>query len=158
TEKNIEKNTEKGAEKAPKVTIIEADEAACIFESVKHGELIAIGGNPQTIMAGLNCGETNRWIFPVLRDFSSNFARCPDWVTVRGMRKLAHPESGDEKVVSGESGAVGFGLLLALCQDREYAEEKEQMGLDKDSVILLFSTEGDTDPENYKRIVNEKEV
>ena len=37
--------------------------------------------------------------------------------------------------------------------DPEYAELKEAIGLDENSVVLMFSTEGDTDPENYKAIV-----
>ena len=30
---------------------------------------------------------------------------------------------------------------------------RDRMGLGKDAVVLIFSTEGDTDPENYKDIV-----
>jgi diaminopropionate ammonia-lyase len=35
----------------------------------------------------------------------------------------------------------------------EYKELKEHLGLNKDSKVLLFSTEGDTDPDRYKAIV-----
>ena len=44
-------------EKLPVTSIIEADESACVLASAKAGERVAIGGNPQTVMAGLNCGE-----------------------------------------------------------------------------------------------------
>ena len=37
------------------------------------------------------------------------------------------------------------------------AELKEALGLDKTSSVLCFSTEGDTDPEQYRRIVWEGE-
>ena len=30
---------------------------------------------------------------------------------------------------------------------------KKQMGLDENSVVLLFSTEGNTNPDSYERIV-----
>ena len=35
----------------------------------------------------------------------------------------------------------------------EYEELKNAIGLDENSSVLMFSTEGDTDPENYKKIV-----
>mgnify|MGYP007046732833 FL=1 len=41
----------------------------------------------------------------------------------------------------------------------EYKPLREHLGLGKDSKVLLFSTEGDTDPGRYKSIVwdgNEK--
>lgn len=141
--------------RTPSATIIEADEAANIFDSVLAGENLSIEGHSETIMAGLNCGAQNIFTWPVLRDFADWFARVPDWITIAGMRKLAHPEGSDEAVVSGESGAVGLGLLLALCEKDEYGKQRKKMGLDEGSIVLLFSTEGDTDPDNYNRIVNE---
>ena len=62
------------------------------------------------------------------------------------------PVGEDEKVISGESGAAPFGLLATILEDDRYKDLKEAVGLDKDSEILLFSTEGDTDPENFRRI------
>ena len=35
----------------------------------------------------------------------------------------------------------------------EYKELREHLRLDENSKVLLFSTEGDTDPERYKNIV-----
>lgn len=132
-----------------KTAIMEAYDAACIFESVKQGRNIASGGSPQTIMAGLNCGEANIFTLPVLRDFAEFFFKLPDDVTIEGMRRLAK-----EGVVAGECGAVGTGLLMRLCCDPQYEAIKTQMGLDKNSVVLLFSTEGNTDPDSYDDIVN----
>ena len=139
----------------PYTVIVEPDTVACIFESVKTGggNPVAIGGNPETIMAGLNCGEPNPLTWPVLRDFASCYAACPDWVTELGMRTLAYPHNGDGKVISGESGAVVLGLLVHLCLAPEMHAERQRMGLDENATVLLFSTEGDTDPEAYRRIV-----
>lgn len=142
--------------KPPVTSIVEADESACVMASAKAGERVAIGGNPQTVMAGLNCGEVNLCVWPVLRDFASFYISCPDWVTELGMRAYAHPEGKDEAVVSGESGAVGLGLLMSLCEKEEYAEYKKALGLDENSQILMFSTEGNTDPEHYREVVMEK--
>lgn len=140
-------------ERLPKTVIMEAEEAACIYESIRTGKTVAIGGHPQTIMAGLNCGEPNIHVLELLRNFACGFAKCPDWVTEQGMRKLAHPEPGDPAIVSGESGAVGLGLVMSLCQDPEYRAECDILGLDCNSTVLLFNTEGDTDPENYQKII-----
>ena len=107
----------------------------------------------KTIMAGLACGEPNILSWDILRNHVSAFVSCPDWVAAKGMRMLGAPVKGDPQVVSGESGAVGMGLVATLMTDPEYAELKEAIGLDENSVVLMFSTEGDTDPENYKAIV-----
>lgn len=140
----------------PITTIIEAASSACIYESAQKGSPVAIGGHPETIMAGLNCGEVNINIWPILRDFASFYAKCPDWVTTNAMYRLANPIAEDNRVISGESGAVGLGLLMSLCTMPEYNTFREQMNLNQDSVVLLFSTEGDTDPEHYNHIVNTK--
>ena len=132
-----------------KTSIMEAYDTGCIFDSVKQGCLVASGGNPKTIMAGLNCGEANIFTFPVLRDFAEFFFKLPDYVTEEGMRRLAK-----EGIVAGECGAIGTGLLINICKKQEFADMKAQMGLDENSVVLLFSTEGNTDPDSYERIVN----
>ena len=105
-------------------------------------------------MAGLNCGEPNPYVWPILRDFASFYIKCPDWVTEVGMRTLAHPHGDDPCVISGESGAVGLGLVSAICGDPAREGLRGQLGLDAHSVILLFSTEGDTDPEHYRQVVD----
>lgn len=37
----------------------------------------------------------------------------------------------------------------------EYKPLREHLGLDENSKVLLFSTEGDTDPDRYKSIVRD---
>lgn len=140
-------------EKMPVASIIEADESACVLASARAGERVAIGGNPQTVMAGLNCGEVNICVWPILRDFAKFYISCPDWVTELGMRTYACPVGADEPMISGESGAVGLGLLMSLCGKPEYGGYRAAMGLDKTAKILLISTEGDTDPEHYAEAV-----
>jgi len=65
----------------------------------------------------------------------------------------AAPLKGDPQVISGESGAVGLGLLASIMAMEEYKELRSVIGLSTDSKVLLFSTEGDTDPERFKSIV-----
>ena len=95
----------------------------------------------------------------ILRNHVTAFVSCPDWVTARGMRTLGAPEKGDPRVISGESGAVTHGPRRDSHDGpTEYAELKEAIGAGQDfSSVLCFSTEGDTDPEQYRRIVWEGE-
>ncbi|WP_373484570.1 diaminopropionate ammonia-lyase [Acetobacterium sp.] len=139
----------------PLTTIVEPDTVACIYKSVAqgNGQPLAVGGHPETIMAGLNCGEPNPLTWPILRDYASFYARCPDWVAELGMQTLAHPQTSDPAIVAGESGAVSLGLLVALSQDQNLTSLKAQLQLDYNSTILLFNTEGNTDPEGYQAIV-----
>ena len=38
-------------------------------------------------------------------------------------------------------------------ENDDYADLREELGLDENSVVLSFSTEGDTDPDSYQSIV-----
>ena len=105
------------------------------------------------MMAGLACGEPCTIAWDILRNHADAFLACPDWVSAKGMRMLAAPLKGDPAVTSGESGAVGMGVVATLMEDPAYAELRDALGLDRSSTVLLFSTEGDTDPENYRKIV-----
>ena len=49
-------------------------------------------------------------------------------------------------MVSGESGAATFGALATIMKDESYRELRLELGLNQDSKVLMFSTEGDTDP------------
>ena len=139
----------------PKVVVMEARVADCLYRGAEaaDGAIRMVGGALQTIMAGLACGEPNTISWDILKNHVSVFASCPDWVAAKGMRMLSAPVKGDPQVVSGESGAVGMGVISTIMTDPAYAELKAALGLDEKSQVLMFSTEGDTDPVNYKKIV-----
>lgn len=137
----------------PRIYIVEPDEANCLYLSSLAGDIRIVDGDMATIMAGLACGEPNTVSWPMIRDYSDGFISCPDHVAARGMRIMAAPLPGDPQIVSGESGAVGMGLLSHLMEKDEYKGVRESMGLGKDSRILLISTEGDTDPVKFRDIV-----
>ena len=107
----------------------------------------------RTIMAGLACGEPSITSWQILKDKVTAFASLPDRVAADGMRVLGAPLPGDPRVISGESGAAPLGFLYALMRDEELAPLREKLKLGKDSRVLLFSTEGATDPENYRKVV-----
>jgi diaminopropionate ammonia-lyase len=142
-------------ENCPTTVIVEAQAADCLYRSAteKDGEIRFVEGDLQTIMAGLACGEPNTISWDILKNHSSFFVSCPDWVSAKGMRMLGAPRKGDPQVISGESGAVSMGLISCIAEMEELKELKQALKLDENSKILMFSTEGDTDPESYRSIV-----
>jgi diaminopropionate ammonia-lyase len=139
----------------PKTVVAEAAIADCLYKSAvaNDGKPRVVGGDLDTIMAGLACGEPNIIGWDVLRDYTEMFVSCPDWIAAKGMRVLGNPIMEDLRVISGESGAVTAGLLFELMINKDMADVKAKLGLNKDSRILLFNTEGDTDPDHYRRVV-----
>ena len=139
----------------PTFVVVEADVAACLYKGAAagDGDPRIVDGDMQTIMAGLACGEPNTISWDILKNHVKVFIAAPDWVAASGMRMLAAPIKGDAPVTSGESGAAPFGALAAIMTMEEYRDLKLEIGLDENSSVLLFSTEGDTDPERYKNIV-----
>lgn len=140
----------------PRIVVVEPNKADCFYQSAKQGQIAMVGGDLDSIMAGLSCGEPSPIAWSVLKD-SAAFLSVPDWVTARGMRMYSGPCGGDGRVVSGESGAVTLGALSLIMQRGEYAPLKEALGLDAASSVLLVSTEGDTCREMYRKIVWEGE-
>jgi len=146
---------EKYGDQRPLLTVVEPTQAACYYQSIRamDGKPHRVGGKLNTIMAGLACGDPSIISWKILRDYADVFAACPDDVTIKGMRVLGNPLAGDDRVISGESGAVTLGLLIHLLKQVELAPLKKDLNINSDARILLFSTEGDTDPAMYRKIV-----
>ncbi|MBQ6366254.1 MAG: diaminopropionate ammonia-lyase [Oscillospiraceae bacterium] len=140
------------AAKEPVFTIVEPSMVACLYESAKAGDgnIRSVSGDPVTIMAGLNCGTPCTITWPIIRDRAGFYCACTDEVSENAMRELARFPKEEERVVAGESGAVTFGVLREIIKDDSM---KREMGINEESIILLISTEGDTDPEGYENIV-----
>ena len=135
----------------PKIVIVEPLEASCYLESIIEGKAVATKGKMETIMAGLNCGVPSTLAWPILKDSADLFITIPDSYAEEAMRLYA-----SEGIVSGESGASGLAGLIALMTDSSLKEAKEKIRIGKDSKVILVNTEGDTDPENYKKIIASK--
>ena len=143
------------ADNPPVFVVVEAEAAACLYKGAAagDGQIRIVDGDMETIMAGLACGEPNTISWDILKNHVKVFIAAPDWVAATGMRMLGAPIKGDAPVTSGESGAAPFGALAAVMSMDEYADLRKDIGLDENSRVLLFSTEGDTDPDRYKNIV-----
>jgi len=139
----------------PVFTLVEPVGAPCFFNSIQAGDgkPHRIHGDLKTIMAGLACGKPSQIGWEILKNGTDAFIICSDEIARRGMRILGNPSGDDKHVISGESGAVTLGLVYELLSNARYDDIKDNLHLKSDSKILLFSTEGDTDPEHYRKVV-----
>jgi diaminopropionate ammonia-lyase len=139
----------------PKLVCVEPLQAACMLESSRNaeGELTTSQGSFKTIMAGLNCGTPSHLAWPILREGMDLFLAIADDYAIRSMRQYYYPFGDDPHIISGESGAAGLGALIALLTDKNLEDAKERLGMNPESRVLLFNTEGDTDPEHFGRVV-----
>ena len=130
---------------APMLVVVEPEHAACLLASAETGALTAVPGNLDTLMAGLACGEPSLLAWQELERGAAAFIAIPDAAAIDGMKMLAK-----QGIVSGESGVAGLAGFLLAAND---PVAREALGLGADSRVLLFSTEGATDPELYARLV-----
>jgi len=133
--------------------IVEPEKADCIYRSGLSGDIVFVNDDLDTIMAGLACGEPCTIGWDILKDNASGFLSCNDSLAATGMRILANPLANDPKVVSGESGAIGVGALHALATNPDAKALMNQFAFDENSVVYILSTEGNTDPVNYQKVV-----
>jgi len=137
----------------PAFVVVEPEGAPCLFESIKKGERVRITGDLATIMAGLSCGEPSLTGWEILKTGANAFLMCADGIARRGMKVLGNPLAADPCIISGESGAVTLGALFEIMTDTDNRKIRKDLGLNSDSSVLLFSTEGNTDPDVYRDIV-----
>lgn len=134
----------------PLFTVVEPKNADCLYASIKNDEYTVIHGDLETIMAGLSCGEPSLLALDILKEYATGFMTIPDTLIPVMMRDLANKECAETPVVSGESGVSGLAGLVTACENPEF---RKALKLDENSVIILFSSEGATDPEMYREIV-----
>jgi diaminopropionate ammonia-lyase len=136
--------------KRPRFILVEPEKADCCYRSALAGKLTTASGDLDTVMAGLACGEASPIAWTILDAGVDDFTSIADEYALRAMRVLAEPQ-GDPALVAGETGAASLGALVAAQEGRHYAA----LGLSPSSRVLIFSSEGDTDPEIYRRIVGQ---
>jgi diaminopropionate ammonia-lyase len=118
-----------------KLIAVEPDSAACLFESVRAGQITKVPGPHTSIMAGLNAGLPSLVAWPDVSAGFDRFAKIDDETAIDGMRRLA--KLG---IAAGEvsGGTLGAAALL----DHEAG-----------ATVLVLLTEGVTDPAGYRRLV-----
>jgi diaminopropionate ammonia-lyase len=125
--------------------IVESEHAACLLDSAEAGEIVRVPGDLETIMAGLACGEPSFLAWQELEHGAAAFLAIPDDAARDSMRIMAR-----QGITLGESGVAGLAGLLLAASD---PATQEMLSLNTNSRVLLFGTEGATDPESYARLV-----
>ena len=138
-----------GVAPVPKLVGIEPANAACLFESIAAERIVSVPGPHDSIMAGLNCGRPSLVAWPTLYGSVDLLVSVGDEPVREAMRLAAG--SG---IVSGETGASGLGGLLALLRTGEGEEAHRELGVDGGTRVLVFNTEGATDPKAYQRTMS----
>jgi len=134
----------------PRLIVVEPENAACFYASALEGRPTPVHGALETVMAGLSCGEPSLIAWRLLDAGADDFMAIRDEPAVACMRLLAEARRGDPPIVAGESAVAGVaGLLLASSEPHARAS----LGLETSSRVLLFGTEGATDPASYRQIV-----
>ena len=132
----------------PRIVGVEPLRSACALASALAGRLVTIPGPHDSIMAGLNCGTPSQISWPTLMNGVDCLLAISDDRAREGMRVLA-----DAGIVSGETGAAGIGGLLELLSGDRRTDARRRLGINHSTRVLIFSTEGATDPDSYERIV-----
>lgn len=140
----------------PVTVIVEPDQADCLYRTAKaaDGQMHPVTGEMHSMMAGLCCGEPCTLAWDILGPCADAFLSCSDDYAALGMRLLGKPRGSDPAIVSGESGAVGVGVLAGILHEEALHDLCWTLGLDERSRVLCISTEGDTDRTNYQKILS----
>jgi diaminopropionate ammonia-lyase len=134
----------------PMLVIVEPENAACLLASAKAGGPATVSGDLETVMAGLSCGEPSLLAWDILDEAADAFMTVPDHAAEATMRLLANGVGEDRPVVAGESAVAGLAGAIAISSNEEL---RAKLDLGRSSRVLVFGTEGATDPDLYQRIV-----
>lgn len=143
------------APELPQFIAVEPERAACVLASLRSGAPTSVTGDLATMMAGLSCGEVSAVAWRTLAPSLTGAMTVAEDLVPGAMRSLADAAWAAEPIVAGESGVAGLCGLIAAAGD---AELRKRLGLGPDSRILLFGTEGATDPALYEQIVGRSAV
>jgi diaminopropionate ammonia-lyase len=139
--------------KMPRIIAVEPEEADCLLESIKQEKLSKTRGSQQTMMAGLNCGTPSHLAWKILKEGVDLFLAIPDDYAIKAMQNLYFPFRHDAQIFAGESGAAGLGGLIALAHDEALQEVRKKIGMNRQSRVLVFNTEGVTDPDTFEELI-----
>ena len=124
----------------PRIIIVESEYADCLLQSAEADAMRSTVIREETVMAGLSCGVPSLLAWQILSAAASDFVAIRDEPIGNMMRQLA--AAG---ITGGECAAAGLAVLAA-------AEQREALGLDSDSRVLLIGSEGVTDKVSYQKL------
>ena len=137
-------------DRRPRLIVVEPEQANCMQLSAKAGEPTIVDGDMGTLMTGLACGEVSALAWELLSIGADDFMTLGEEAVPPAMRLLARGYAEDPIIEAGESAVPGLATLL-LARDDE--SRSSALGLNADSKVLVFGTEGATDPDLYQHLV-----
>lgn len=116
-----------------KIITVEPRGAHCVFYSHQRGDgqLHALEGELETIMAGLNCGTPSGLGWPMLKNCAFAFTSCTDKVTIDGMKQYYYPIGGMNFQIFEGTEEAQKGLKTVL--KRVFQTSVESQRISKDS-------------------------
>ena len=139
--------------KMPTLISVEPAECDCIMESFRNGTFSKTKKSQETIMTGLRCGTPAMLAWDILKDGIDVFLSIPDTYGIKAMHDFYYPFKTDKQIFAGESGAAGLAGLIATSCDPALQGLKKEIGLNEESRVLVFVTEGVTDSEVFEELI-----
>lgn len=125
------------------VVSAEPTAADCLWQSLAARERVVVPGPHESSMAGLNCGQVSLMAWPLLQQGIRAASRVSELEAAAAVRDLAAVG-----VTTSESGAVSLAGTRRLRLDSRAGSL-----LRPSSTVVLFETEGVTDPEGYRAVL-----
>lgn len=132
----------------PSILSVEPLHAACMLASMEAGEIVSVSGPHDSIMAGLNCGRPSIVAWPTVSTGIDAFVAVSDERAREAMRALAQCGA-----IAGETGAAGLAGLIELLTGSDSADHRASLQVTNETCVLIFVTEGATDPPAYREII-----
>ena len=136
----------------PKIIIVEPENADCVLQSVKVGEMKKIDIKKESILGGMSCGEVSLVPWKILKNGVNNCISISDENIAKTVAMLQKKHLSEETIIGGECATPGIISLIAACEDENI---KDNLDLNEKSNVLLMGCEGDADKDLYKKLLNQ---
>lgn len=135
----------------PRFIVVEPENANCLQQSARAGEPVTVKGDLDTLMAGLACGEVSLLAWEILKIGVDDFMTINEETVAPTMQLLADGCENDPGIEAGESAVAGLAALITARSDPEMSR---RLGLNQSSRVYVIGTEGATDPERYRQLID----
>ena len=134
----------------PRFIVVEPVPADCLFQSAVAGAVVNISVTRESVMGGLSCGEVSLLGWDILESGADHFLTIEDDAVGPLMKQLAQGAGDDPRIVAGEAAVAGLAGCIAARADADLCQT---LALNEQSIVLVFGTEGATDPIVYRQLV-----
>lgn len=117
--------------RSPKIMTVEPTTASSLFTSLRAGKIQNIQTG-DTILTGLNCGTVSPLAFPILKKSVDFATTVEDWDAHEGVLEL-------------RGIGIDAGPIAGACTRAVRGMKKEELGLNRNSVVVVVATEGRRD-------------